>query len=121
MRANTQPPRRLSVAVVASLWILGALGACNNAKSPDSASRDIAAANQSAASEVANAQNEQQKNMSADAYNVALAQADGDHKVAIQKCETLQGHDQQVCKDQADADYDAAKANAKATKAAQQP
>jgi hypothetical protein len=47
--------------------------------------------------------------------------ADGDHKVAIQKCETLQGHDQSACKDQADADYDAAKAKAKAAKVASQP
>ena len=100
---------------------LGALGACNNAKSPDAAARDIAAADQSASHEVAQAQRDQQKDMSSDAYNVALAQADGDHKVALQKCDTLQGHDQQLCKDQADANYEAAKANAKATKAAQQP
>jgi hypothetical protein len=97
------------------------LEACNNAKSPDTAAHDIAAADQSAASKVADAQRDAQKDMSADAYNIAVAQADGDHKVAIQKCETLQGHDQQVCKDQADADYDAAKANAKAAKAATQP
>ena len=70
---------------------------------------------------MAEAQRDQQKDMSADAYNVAVAQADGDHKVALQKCETLQGHDQQVCKDQADADYEAAKANAKAAKASTQP
>ena len=100
---------------------LGALGACNSAKSPDSTARDIAAADQSATHEVAQAQHDQQKDMSADAYNVAVAQADGDHKVALQKCETLQGHDQQLCKDQADADYEAAKANAKATRVAQQP
>jgi hypothetical protein len=100
---------------------LGLLAACNNAKSPDAAARDIAAADRSAAHEMANAQNDAQKDMSSDAYNVALAKADGDHKIAIQKCEMLQGHDQQVCKDQADADYDAAKANAKAAKMAQQP
>jgi len=86
------------------------LAACNNAKSPDTAAKDLASADQSAS-----------KDMSADAYNVAVAQADGDHKIAIQKCETLQGHDQQVCKDQADANYDAAKANAKSAKVATQP
>jgi hypothetical protein len=100
---------------------LGALGACDNAKSPDAAARDIAAADQSASHEVAQAQRDEQKDLSADAYNVAVAQADGDHKVALQKCDTLQGHDQQLCKDQADANYEAAKANAKATKVAQQP
>ena len=105
------------VAVLAGATLSG----CNNAKSPDTAAHDIAAADQSAAAKVADAQRDAQKDMSADAYNVAVAQADGDHKVAIQKCETLQGHDQQVCKDKADADYEAAKANAKAAKVAQTP
>ena len=100
---------------------LAVIAGCNNAKSPDTAAHDIAAADQSAAAKVADAQRDAQKDMSADAYNVAVAQADGDHKVALQKCETLQGHDQQVCKDQADADYEAAKANAKAAKVAQTP
>ena len=93
----------------------------HSAKSPDTAAHDIAAADNSASREVANAQQNAQKDMSADAYSVAIAKADGDHKIAIQKCEALQGHDQQVCKDQADADYDAAKANAKAPKVAQTP
>jgi hypothetical protein len=103
------------------LIALGSLAACNNAKSPDSAARDIAAAHDRAAQEVADAQRDAQKDMSSDAYNVATAKADGDHKIALEKCETLQGHDQQVCKDQADADYEAAKANAKAAKVAQTP
>src|ERR1700722_14617148 len=48
-----------------------------------------------------------------------MAQADGDHKVAIQKCEAASGDAQKACKDQADAKYDLAKANAKAMLAAQ--
>jgi hypothetical protein len=110
-----------TVIALIGLVTLGSLAACNNAKSPDAAARDIAAADNSAAREVADAQRDAQKDMSADAYAVATAKADGDHKIAIQKCETLQGHDQQVCKDQADADYEAAKANAKAAKVAQTP
>ena len=110
-----------TVIALMGVLALGSLAACNNAKSPDAAARDIAAANDAAANKIADAQRDAQKDMSSDAYNVALAKADGDHKVAIQKCETLQGHDQQVCKDQADADYDAAKANAKAAKVAQTP
>jgi hypothetical protein len=101
--------------------MLAVLAGCNNAKSPDTAARDIANADKDAAAKVADAQHDAQKDMSADAYNVAVAQAEGDHKVQIQKCETLQGHDQQVCKDQADADYEAAKANAKAAKVSSQP
>jgi len=113
--------RTTLVSLLATAALGSLLAACNNAKSPDAAAHDIAAADTSAQNQVADAQRDAQKDMSADAYNVAIAQADGDHKVAIQKCEVLQGHDQQVCKDRADADYDAAKANAKATKVAQTP
>jgi hypothetical protein len=100
---------------------LGLAAGCNNAKSPVAAASDIAAAHKSATQEVSAAQRDRQKDLSNDSYDVAVAKADGDHKVAIQKCETLEGHDQKICKDQADADYDAAKANAKAAKVAAQP
>jgi hypothetical protein len=112
---------RLPMIAAIGTAALLALSACNNAKSPDSEAKDLAAANQSAASEVADAQHDAQKDASKDAYSVALAQADGDHKIALQKCDALQGHDQDVCKQQADADYDAAKANAQAAKAATTP
>jgi len=111
----------MAMAVLSGLVALGSLTACDSAKSPDTAARDIAAANDAAANKIADAQRDAQKDMSGDAYKVALAKADGDHQVATQKCETMQGHDQQVCKDQADADYEAAKANAKAAKVAQTP
>jgi hypothetical protein len=111
----------MAMAALCGLVALGSLSACDNAKSPDAAARDIAAANNAASNKVADAQRDAQKDMSSDAYKVALAKADGDHQVAVQKCDTLQGHDQQICKDQADADYDAAKANAKAAKVAQTP
>lgn len=111
----------MAIAALSGLLAVASLAACNNAKSPDTAARDIAAANDAATNKIADAQRDAEKDMSSDAYKVALAKADGDHQVAIQKCETLQGHDQQVCKDQADADYEAAKANAKAAKVAQTP
>jgi hypothetical protein len=112
---------RAKIQLIAALTTLLMVSACDKAKSPDTAANDIAAAHQSAAKEVADARRDQQKDMSSDAYDVAVARADGEHKVAIQKCEVLGGHDQKVCKDQADADYEAAKANAKATKVGQQP
>ena len=111
----------MAMAALSGLVALGSLTACDSARSPDTAARDIAAANDAAANKIADAQRDAQKDMSGDAYKIALAKADGDHQVAIQKCETMQGHDQQVCKDQADADYEAAKANAKAAKVAQTP
>jgi len=48
------------------------------------------------------------------AYDVAMIKAEGDHQVATQKCQTLQASMMQACKDQADAEYETAKAAAKA-------
>ena len=112
---------RTNIPVLLGLAALLAVAACNNAKSPDKVADNVAAASQSASKEVADARREQQKDSSSDAYDVAVARADGDHKVAVQKCDALEGHDQKACKDQADADYEAAKANAKASKVAGTP
>jgi hypothetical protein len=54
------------------------------------------------------------------AFDIAMAHADGDHKVAIEKCMTLQPSAQQPCKDQADIDYQAVVAKAKANRVTQQ-
>src|SRR5271168_3531288 len=104
---------------VALLAIAAAAG-CNNAKSPDAVAKDVAAAQAKRASEVADAQQDAARDSNkaeakvADkttdlnnvdakgAYDVAMAQADGDHKVALQKCDALSGDSQKACKDQAD-------------------
>jgi hypothetical protein len=112
---------RTKLPLVLGLSALLTAAACSGAKSPDKVADDVAAANQSAAKEVAEARKDQQKDMSSDSYDVAVARADGYHQVAIQKCNALEGHEQKACKDQADADYEAAKASAKAIKVANQP
>jgi hypothetical protein len=130
--------QKLFVSMVALAAVAMASG-CNNAKSPDAVANDVAAAQAKRASEVADAKQDAAKdtnkaeakvddrandlnNASAKgAYDVAMAQADGDHKVAIQKCEAVAGDAQKACKDQVDAKYDLAKANAKAMLAAQKP
>ena len=112
---------------------------CDNPKSPDAVAGDVAAAQAKRATEVADAKQDAAKatdkaeakvdDKTADlnnatakgAYDVAMAQADGDHQVATQKCEALAGDAQKACKDQSDAKYDLAKANAKAVLAAQKP
>ena len=121
------------------LLALTATSGCNNAKSPDSVANDVAAAQAKRASEVADAKQDAAKDANKaeakvddktndlsnanakGAYDVAMAQADGDHKVALQKCDAFSGDSQKACKDQADAKYDLAKANAKAMLAAQKP
>src|SRR6202789_4448086 len=130
--------QRLTVSLVALLAVAAASGS-NNAKSPDAVANDVAAAQPQRASEVAQARQEGAKDSiqaeakvddktndlnnanAKGAYDVAMAQADGDHKVALQRCDGLSGDSQKACKDQADAKYDLAKANAKAMLAAQKP
>ncbi len=123
----------------AAMLALAAAAGCNHAKSPGAVANDVAAAQAKRAAEVADAKQDAAKNANqAEAkvddkttdlskvnakgdYDVAMAQADGDHKVALQKCEALSGDSQKACRDQADAKYDLAKANAKAMLAAQKP
>jgi hypothetical protein len=38
-------------------------------------------------------------------YNMAIAKADGNRKVALATCESQSGDSQKACKDQAEADY----------------
>ncbi|MDP9091070.1 MAG: hypothetical protein M3O26_20335 [Pseudomonadota bacterium] len=127
------------IVLMVALFGVAVVSGCNNAKSPDAVANDVASAQQKKASEVADAKKDAAKEMNKaeakvddktndvntanakGAYDVAMAQADGDHKVAIQKCEAMSGNPQKACKDQADAKYDLAKANAKAMLAAQKP
>ena len=105
---------------------------CDSAKSPETVNKDVAAAEQKAATEVANSEKAAEKDLNKaaenvddkliafnnaaakDAYNLAVAKADGDRKVALANCLSVSGDAQKNCKDQAEADYAAAKANAKA-------
>ena len=108
-----------------ALATLASLAGCNNAKSPDTVANDVAAAQQAAAKQVADARAEASKDdakanneEAAAAYDVAVAKAEGAHKVALEKCNALGGDAQSKCKDQADADFAAAKANSKAAEVA---
>lgn len=122
---------RTLLAPAIAMAILVASG-CDSAKSPETVSKDVAAAQQKAANEVANSEKAAEKDLdkaadkvddkliafnnaaAKDAYNLAVAQADGTRKVALANCLSLGGDAQKACKDQAEADYGAAKANAKA-------
>jgi hypothetical protein len=118
----------LPVAILMTLCV----AACNNANSPDTVNKDVAKAEQKASSEVAKSEDSAAKDLNGaagkvddklvsfnnaaakDAYNLAIAKADGDRKVSLANCESAAGDAQKQCKDQAEADYTAAKANAKA-------
>src|SRR5450755_2133304 len=100
---------------------------CNSAKSPAAVATDVAAARQQASTEVTDTRKDAAKNVDSAAanvdgsskdlndasaraaYDVAVAQADGDHSVAIQQCSAVTGEGQKSCKERADAGYDQAK------------
>lgn len=119
---------KLPVTILMTLCV----AACNNAKSPDTVNKDVAKAEQKASTEVAKSEDSAAKDLNGaagkvddklvsfnnaaakDAYNLAIAKADGDRKVALANCESAGGDAKKQCKDQAEANYTAAKADAKA-------
>jgi hypothetical protein len=122
--------RMLLTSTIALTFVI--VSGCDNAKSPDTVAKDVAAAEQKASTEVANSEKDASKDIgkaadkvddklvdlnnaaAKDAYNLAVAKADGNRKVAAANCLAASGDAQKACKDQADADYNAAVADAKA-------
>jgi hypothetical protein len=119
----------MPIFVVAALALTG----CNKSKSPEDVSKDVAKAEQKANNEVTKSEeraqsaldksyekiNDQEIKFNNDAahqtYNVAIAKADGNRKVALATCESQSGDAQKACKDQAEADYTTARADARAS------
>ena len=119
----------LSLAIAMSILLITG---CDNPKSPDAVAKDVAVAERKASTEVANSEKDASKDLgkaadkvddklvdlnnaaAKDAYNLAVAKADGDRKVALANCSAASGDAQKACKNQADADYHAAVADAKA-------
>jgi hypothetical protein len=125
--------QKLLLPMIGFLTVALASG-CNGAKSPAAVATDVAAARQQASTEVTDAQKDAAKNVQSavangdssskdlndvgarNAYDVAVAKADGDHNVAIQQCLALTGEAQKSCKERADASYDQAKTHANVTR-----
>jgi len=128
---------RLQTITLAGMATLALIAGCHPDKTPHATAQDIEAAKQEAQREVEQARKEASKDIKSaekvsgsgrgvaqakaeGAYDIAMVKADGDHKVATEKCLTLQAPMQQPCKEQADADFETAKAAAKATRVARQ-
>jgi hypothetical protein len=122
----------LSCTLLASALLC--LSACNKAESPDKVQADVAKAQSNAVEENAKA-DEKVKQVEADAAkdradalakvadksvgalaDSAVTQTEGETKIALAKCQALEGDAQKSCKDEANAHLDAVKARAKAAK-----
>ena len=122
----------LSCALLASALLC--LSACNKAESPEKVQADVAKAQSNAVEENARA-DEKVKQVEAEAAkdradalakvadksvnaiaDSAVTQAEGDTKIALAKCQVLEGDAQKTCKDEANAHMDAVRAKAKAAK-----
>jgi hypothetical protein len=126
--ALNSPLAPVSAALLATLL-------CGCHKTPLATQADVAAAQDDARKEVEQARAEARKDVKSavkvsgatggdgknvavarvtGTFDIAMAQAEGDHKVAIVKCMTLDLALQQPCKAQADAQFQSATAQAKA-------
>jgi hypothetical protein len=111
------------------------MSACNKAESPEKVQADVDKAQSNAAQDNAKADDkvkqveaegakdradalakEADKSVGA-IVDSAVIEAEGDTKVALAKCQLLEGDAQKACKDEANAHLDAVKAKAKAAKA----
>jgi hypothetical protein len=122
----------LSCALLASALLC--LSACNKAESPDKVQADVAKAQSDAVQENDKA-DEKVKQVEAGAAkdradalakvadksvgaiaDSAVTEAEGETKIALARCQALEGDAQKTCKDEANAHMDAVTAKAKAAK-----
>ena len=116
-----------------------ALCACNHAKDANQVAKDTSTAEQKSAERVSEAQQtaaekeaDARKDVRKDQQDlahvtavqnekVADTEAEGAHRVALARCEAMSGDAQKSCRDQADADYEAAKAKARLARTQSDP
>ncbi len=123
----------IGCALLASTFLC--LSACSRAKAPEDVQADVAKAQSNAVEANAKA-DEKVKQIEANVVqdrqdalakvadnnidavaDSAVTEAEGETKIALAKCQALEGDAQKACKDQANAHLDAVKAKAKAAKA----
>jgi hypothetical protein len=137
--ADVQLQEWIRLAPMAAVFVvLGICGGCQRRPAPMATPADVAAAQQEAQHEVDQARIEARKDVKSvtkitggdskdvarakitGAFDIAMAHADGDHKVAIARCLILEPSAQPSCEDQADSDYQTTVAKAKAIRLSQQ-
>ncbi|HEY3784713.1 MAG TPA: hypothetical protein VGL55_05485 [Steroidobacteraceae bacterium] len=125
-------PNKTLCTLAATLLLIAG---CHKAESPEKVQQDLTSASHSGAkdtlkaekdeakvdsradSNMATAQEKADRDKGGAAADTALTEAEGAHKVALAKCEGLAGDRQGACKDEADAQFEEAKAKTKVMKA----
>jgi len=114
--------RITSITALAAAMFL--LGGCNRAESPAEVAHDTQEAAQEGQQEVAQAEQDAMQDAGSNPalpgvetpaennYEVQVARAEADHKVAKERCEALAGDEQEACNEAANAQLDASKAEA---------
>ncbi len=128
--------RQSCAAALLAATLAGILCGCHRNQATVATQSDVVAAQDEARKEVEQARVEARKDVKSavkvtggdpkniavarvtGTFDIAMAQADGDHRVALVKCQTLDQALQAQCKDQADAQFQTATANAKAMRVA---
>jgi hypothetical protein len=106
------------VAAVAALTAEGCSGTSAPAP-PATVQRDVSDARKQAAESNANAARAlalAEEGRAAAEYKARITEAEGKRAIALAQCEALSGAAQKACRDQANAEFDLAKATAKADK-----
>ena len=125
-------------AYVIALACCALFAGCHKAAPPAATEEDVAKAQSEAQQEIDDARREASKDVknavklagsdsknvavarATGSFDVAMANAEGEHKVATEKCLLLAPDAQASCKVQADAQYEAAVASAKAARVSKQ-
>jgi hypothetical protein len=113
--------KKTCFAVAFALSAVCALGGCDRAKSGAQVARDTNAAEQKAVENIEKSERDATHVAAVQNEKMADSEADGARRVALAQCEALSGAAQKACREQADANYQLAKANAKQERAESDP
>jgi hypothetical protein len=113
--------KKILVSVACAVSIACALSACDRAKSGAQVAKDTNAAEEKAAENIDRSERDATHVAAVQNQQMADTEAEGAYRVALAQCEALSGVAQKSCRDQADANYQLAKASAKQERAESDP
>ena len=113
--------KKILISLACAVSIACALSACDRAKSGAQVAKDTNAAEEKAAENIDRSERDATHVAAVQNQKMADTEAEGAYRVALAQCEALSGVAQKSCRDQADANYQLAKASAKQERAESDP